>query len=322
LAITLLQALSAPGAARGAQQLSADGDIPLGEVVGRIDHLAFDPGRHRLYVAELGNNSVGIVDLNARRVLRTVGGFEEPQGIGYEPVTDTVYVANGGDGSVRLFRGEDFSPLSQIPLGSDADNVRIDRTARRVYVGYGRGALAVIDADARKRVGEIQLKAHPESFQLDPSGPQIFVNVPDAHEIAVVSRETLGVVASWPTQNLHANFPLAIDGAHARVLSVFREPARLEAFDMKTGAQLGGADACSDADDVFLDAKRDRVYVVCGQGSVDTYTRGDKGYTRAGRIGTSGGSRTGLFVPDLDRLIVAIRATRALPASVRVFRPD
>jgi hypothetical protein len=302
--------------------LSAEGDIPLGEVVGRIDHLAFDPGRHRLYVAELGNNSIGIVDLNARRVLRTVGGFEEPQGIGYEPVTDTVYVANGGDGSVRLFRGEDFSPLGRIPLGSDADNVRIDRAARRVYVGYGRGALAVIDADTRKKLGEIELKGHPESFQLDSSGPRIFVNVPDAHEIAVASRETLGLVASWPTQNVRANFPLAIDGTHARVLSVFREPARLEAFDMKSGARLGGAAACSDADDVFVDAKRDRVYVICGQGSVDTYARSDKGYARTGRIETSGGTRTGLFVPDLDRLFVAIRATRARQASVRILRPD
>jgi YVTN family beta-propeller protein len=317
----LLCTLPATGFAAGAPVLSVEADIPLGEVAGRIDHLAFDPRRHRLYVAELGNNSVGIVDLNARRVLRTVDGFEEPQGIAYEPDTDTVYVASGGDGSVRLFRGEDFSALGQIALGSDADNVRVDRAARRVYVGYGDGALAVIDADARKRVGDIKLKGHPESFQLDPNGPRIFVNVPDAREIAVVSRESLGLVANWPMQSLHANFPLALDGAHPRVISVFREPARLEAFDMKTGARLGGADACSDADDVFVDAKRDRVYVICGQGSVDTYTRGDKGYARVGRIETSGGTRTGLFVPDLDRLFVAMRATRAKPASVRVLRP-
>src|SRR5581483_7198874 len=73
--------------------LTLEMKIPLGEVAGRIDHLAFDPMRERVYIAELGNASVGIIDLKAHRVLRTVAGFEEPQGIGYEPTTDTVYVA-------------------------------------------------------------------------------------------------------------------------------------------------------------------------------------------------------------------------------------
>src|SRR5690349_15269817 len=103
--ITLLALLAATAA--GAEPLALEAKIPLGGVRGRIDHLAYDAGRERLYVAELGNNSVGIVDLKNRRVVRSVQGFEQPQGIGYEPATDTVYVANAGDGSVRLYRGED-----------------------------------------------------------------------------------------------------------------------------------------------------------------------------------------------------------------------
>ena len=59
--------------------------IPLGAVGGRLDHLAIDPNRRRLFVAELGNDSLGVVDLTARRSLRIVSGFREPQGVGYEP---------------------------------------------------------------------------------------------------------------------------------------------------------------------------------------------------------------------------------------------
>src|SRR4051812_37114816 len=94
--------------------------IELGDISGRIDHLAYDSARQRLYVAELGNDSVGIVDLNKRSLLRTVGGFDEPQGIGYEISSDTVYVSNGGDGSLRMFRGEDFAAIGKISLGGDA----------------------------------------------------------------------------------------------------------------------------------------------------------------------------------------------------------
>src|SRR6266700_2885324 len=150
--------------------LVLEAKIPLGEVSGRIDHLAIDVKRQRLFVAELGNDTLGVVDLAAGKVLRTITDLKEPQGVAYEPVTDTVYVANAADGSVRLLRGEDLLPVSRIDLGEDADNVRLDGSRKRVLVGYGKGALAVVDPQNRAKVADIRLKAHPESFQIDESG--------------------------------------------------------------------------------------------------------------------------------------------------------
>jgi DNA-binding beta-propeller fold protein YncE len=80
--------------------LSLEGKIPLGAVSGRIDHLGIDERRQRLFVAKLGNNRLGVVDLAAGKVMRTIDGLSEPQGVAYVPLTDSVYVANGGDGSV------------------------------------------------------------------------------------------------------------------------------------------------------------------------------------------------------------------------------
>jgi YVTN family beta-propeller protein len=190
-------------------ELVVEAKIPLGSIKGRIDHLAYDAARARLYVAELGNDSVGIVDLKTQKLLKTVAGFDEPQGLGFEPLTDTVYVADGGDGSVRIFRGEDFAPIGQIKLGADADNVRVDPAAHRVYVGYGNGALAAIDATSRKRLADIALEGHPESFQLEPTGPRVYVNVPDAGAIQVASRDTGTSIAIWSTAALRANYPHA-----------------------------------------------------------------------------------------------------------------
>jgi len=125
--------------------------IPLGAVAGRIDHFAFDADRQLLFVAELGNNSVGIVDLKERKVLQRITGLSEPQGVAYHPATSTLYVANGGDGSVRLFQGPDFTAAGHIDLGGDADNIRIDSWRNRIVVGYGKGALAAIDPASRRR---------------------------------------------------------------------------------------------------------------------------------------------------------------------------
>src|SRR6476469_1140861 len=157
--------------------LQLEAKIPLGNVAGRIDHMPFDIPRNRLFVAELGNNSVGVVDINARKVLQRISGLKEPQGVAYLASRDLLYVANGGDGMVRIYRGSDFSPAANIPLGSDADNIRIDLAGNRLIVGYGKGALAVIDPAGGAKVADIALKAHPESFQLDPKSDSIFVNL-------------------------------------------------------------------------------------------------------------------------------------------------
>jgi len=148
--------------------LELEAKLPLGEVKGRIDHLAFDSKRHRIFVAELENGSVGIVDPTRRRVVHTISGLKEPQGVAYVPSTDTLYVANSGDGSVRLFQAEDYAAAGQIDLGENADNVRVDAATDRVLVGYGRGALAVIDAGTRAKIAEVALRAHPEASSLPP----------------------------------------------------------------------------------------------------------------------------------------------------------
>ena len=72
-------------------------------MAGRIDHLAIDIKRNRLFVAELGNNSIGVIDLATQKVVKRITGLHEPQGIAYEPRADRVYIANAGDGVVKTF---------------------------------------------------------------------------------------------------------------------------------------------------------------------------------------------------------------------------
>jgi DNA-binding beta-propeller fold protein YncE len=299
--------------------LGLETKIPLGAVRGRIDHLGIDEKRRRLLVAELGNGSLGVIDLAGGRA-RTIGGFAEPQGVAYVPSADTVYVANAGDGSVRLLRGEDLAPAGRIELGDDADNVRVDAARRRVLVGYGKGALAVIDPATGTRAGDIRLKGHPESFEIDETGARAFVNVPDAGEIAVVDLAAART-KSLSTQGLRSNFPMAIDRDGHRVLVVFRSPPTLLALSSADGHVVAKTAACGDADDLFVDAARHRVYVSCGEGVVDVFAADAGGYRRIARVPTVLGARTSLFVPQLDRLYVAVRARGNEPAAIWVFRP-
>jgi YVTN family beta-propeller protein len=301
--------------------LQIEAKIPLGSVRGRIDHMAADVKRQRLFVAELGNDTVGIIDLANHAVIHTLSGLREPQGVGYEPSTDMLYVANAGDGSVRVFDGNDYAVKDRIDLGSDADNIRMDTAANRIFVGYGSGALAIIDPSTRKKTGDIPLKAHPEAFQIDPNSAQIFVNVPEARAIAVVDRATQKQTGTWPLSGRGANFPMALDPARRQVLVIFRAPAELGIFSMADGKLITTMDTCGDSDDLFMDAKRGRVYVSCGAGFVDVFEAKGGAYQRIARIPTVSGARTSLFVPELDRLLVAARASGNEPAAIWIFRP-
>ena len=317
-ALALLIAGPVPAVAQ--TPLALEAKIPLGQVGGRIDHLAVDLNRQRLLVAELGNNSVGVVDLAGVKLLRTLFGFSEPQGLGYEPGTDTVFVANGGDGSVSVLRGKDYAALGRIELGDDADNVRIDAARNRVLVGYGKGSLALIDPAVLAKIADIRLDGHPEGFQLDAG--RVYVNIPDSRSIAVLDLSAGAVVGALPTEGHRANFPMAIDTAARRVLSVFRSPPRLLVLSAEDGATLADKEVCGDADDLFVDAKRRRVYVSCGIGAVDVLEERAGSYRRLARVSTAPGARTSLFVPELDRLFVAVRAGGGEPAAIWVFRPS
>jgi len=221
---------------------------------------------------------------------------------------------------VWVLRGDDLALIRHIELGDDADNVRLDAPHNRVLVGYGKGALAVIDPSTRTKAADIRLAGHPEGFQIDETGARVFVNVPDAREIEMVELAT-GASLSLPPQDAGSNFPMAIDREVHRVLVVFRSPPTLMALSSQDGHVVARLATCGDADDLFVDARHRRVYVSCGAGVVDVLEQKEDGYRRLAHVATVSGARTSLFVPELDRLFVAVRATSHEPPAIWVFRP-
>jgi hypothetical protein len=317
---SLLVAVLVATSARAAPPLALERTIPLPDVRGRIDHLTLDRGRGRLFVAALGNGTVEVVDLATGTVTGRIAGLREPQGIAYLPQADRVAVADGGDGKVRFFHASDLSPAGETTLGDDADDVRVDPQSGHVIVGYGSGGLAVIDPASGAKLADVALPEHPEGFQLEPGSERVLVNLPARGAIAVVDLRSVRVTATWRVPDARSNFPLAIDGA--LLAAVFRKPPKLVLLDAKTGVVQASAETCGDADDVFFDTRRSRVYVSCGEGAVDVFARDAGGLRRLARVPTAPGGRTSLWAQSLDRLFVAARAGSGTPARILVLRPD
>ena len=302
----------------GPAPLALERTISLPDVAGRIDHLAYDPQRRRLFVAELGNGTIEAVDLASGRVASRISGLGEPQGVAWLPGVGELAVASG-DGSLRFYSGNDLRPVAAIALGGDADNLRVDPRSGMLVVGFGAGTLATVDPVSHAVVRRLPLPAHPEGFRLD--GDAVYVNLPDVGRIAAGDLASGTLTESWSTGLRQLNFPMALEPTSHRLAVAFRLPARLALIELPSGEYRQVLATCGDSDDLFFDAPRRRLYVVCGSGEVDTFEAGPDIYRHISRIATRPGARTGLFVPEEDRLFIAARRRGGDEAAILVFHP-
>jgi DNA-binding beta-propeller fold protein YncE len=298
-------------------------EIPLPGVQGRLDHFTIDAKRKRVIFSGLGNNTVQIVDVFAGRMIHQIDGLAEPQGTLYLAEWDKLFVANSANGRVTVYDGTKFSLIDTIDFGegSDPDNLRYDAVAKRIYLGYGDGAIAVIDPATNKRLPtEYKFEGHPEGFQLETKGPRIFVNVADAKSIQVINRQT-GKMLTWALPNGHAaNFPMVLDEANRRVFIGTRKPSRLTVLDMDSGKVVASLPTAADMDDMFFDADRKRIYVAGGEGYLSVVQQVDADhYTDMGKFPTALGTRTGVWYAKRDRLYIAAPPSGVLGARLLVF---
>ena len=301
------------------EPLKLEKTIQLPDVQGRIDHMSIDVKGQRLFVSALGNNTVEVIDLKAGKRANTISGLKEPQGVLYVPGSGRLYVASSKDGTVKIFDATQLKLLKTVEYSDDADNLRYDSSRERIYVGFGDGALGELDSDGKK-IGEIKLDSHPESFQLEKNSARIYVNLPKSRKIAVLDREKGTVLTTWGTGMSFNNYPMALDEQNHRLFVVTRLPARLLVMDTSSGKTVQTLSAVGDCDDVFYDQSRKRIYASGGEGAISVFEQQDADhYKEVGRIATVKGARTSFFSLDLSRLYLAVRRQGSSTAMIQVF---
>jgi len=297
--------------------------IALPGVEGRIDHFAFDDAGERLFICALGNNSVEVLDLRKGERIHSITGLGAPQGIAYIPELERIFVANDKGGVCNIYDGKSFQKISELNFKDDADNVRYDDATKKIYVGFGSGGIAIVNAADGKQIGSIKLSAHPEAFELEKNGKRIFVNVPNSRHVAMIDREKGEVVATWKTDLAFGNFPMALDEANHRLFVGCRLPSKLVVLNTQSGNVISNIDISGDPDEVFYDNKRHCIYAICGAGKVDIIEQTDPDtYGISTKVDTADGARTGLFVSKHDALFVAVPHRGSQKAEVRAYRVE
>jgi DNA-binding beta-propeller fold protein YncE len=303
--------------------------IPLPGVHGQFDHFSFDPAEPgRIFISALGNNSVEVINMVEGTAVRTIASIPEPQGVAFAVGLNKLFVASR-KGKLHIYDGAAYNLITTIDYNADVDNLRYDAPTKRVYVGYGdeeNTAIGVVDAATNQRLDEVyKIGAHPESYRLEKSGPNIFVNLEDLKQVGVINRTTKKLT-KWELPNkFEENFPMALDEQTHRLFVVTRTPPRLVVYDANSGQAVATEACVADVDDLYYDANHKRVYIPGGQGYIDVFQQKDADhYERPARIVTVIGARTAGYAPKIgkkgqDRIFLAVPSTPGKEAAVWAY---
>jgi DNA-binding beta-propeller fold protein YncE len=300
------------------------GAVPLEGVKGRFDHFA--AGKGKVFVSGLGNNSVEVIELFRGTRVHEITGVPGPQGVAFSPETNRLFVASQ-EGRLYIYDGDSFKLLTTLDFEGGADNLRYDAANKRIYVGCGddekTSAIAAVDAVTNKLLDEVyKIGGEPESFQLEKSGPNIYVNIPGLKQIAVINRNTKEI-SRWPL-TVYQNFPMALDEADHRLFVATREPATLSVFDTNTGHMVASLPSVQDSDDLYYSAEHKRIYMPGGEGYIYVFQQNDPDhYSLLSKVPTALGGRTAGYFgrqgKGFDRFYLAIPASSNMGAEVRIY---
>jgi DNA-binding beta-propeller fold protein YncE len=302
--------------------------VPVGPY---SDHMGLDLTRKRFFATPQAAKAVAIIDLQDGHVLKMIGGFGNPHSIFYNSNLNRLFVTDGSSGDVKVFSGEDYSLIRTIPLEPGADGMVYDPRSLLLYVNNGgeeagmrQSVISAVDVARMRKVADIPIAAPDLEAAVVDSGKQLlYVNLVDEHAVAVVDLRKRRPIATWKLP-AGRNLAIALDIPHARLYVASREsPMHGSLFVVNSidGHLIATLPIGGYPDGIFIDHRRQRIYVSTGVGHVETYTIGPGDvYHREPRVDTAIMAKTSLYSPALDRLFVSVPHLTT-DAQVMIFEP-
>jgi len=319
--------------------------IPLPGVKGRLDHMAVDLEKKRLFVAAVANNSLEVVDLAGGKVIKSLTGMNDTQDALFLGGDFNKLFVSSLDGHLRVFQGESFWLVQDFKIEPDPNRLFYDPTTNFIYFGYG-GQNAGFDA--YERVGILQPKrgagydqlvadmiaptprpGHLAEIAMDDNG---ILLVCDSRADVIYQFDTRKrqLIKSWAAGGDGAG-DMALDRTRHRLFVGTRIRPEMTVYDSLSGKQIQSLPGPETMDGVYYDANLKRVYMTGGRwygtpdaspGWVYVYQQKDPDhYEVISKLKTRPGSGTSLLVPQFNRFYVASQAMGDQEAAILVYEP-
>ncbi len=299
---------------------------------GYMDHMTADVKGQRLFISGEANKSLITVDMRSGKVIHETKGLGgPPRKPFYIPETNEVWV-DLGDNTVVAINGANYEVSKTVELtgGKGAqkrtpDNAAYDPVKHLYYAaivtgsGNTDGSIEIVDTKNAKLLGSIPMDgSDPGGLSIEPSGKRLYVAMGDVvrgeSHLRVVDLEKRAVAATWDITSGQAPHASGLDAVHHRLFVGSRvkgghryEPGRLVVMDTETGKVVQALDSVGGADEVQFDAPSKRIYFVGTTGTLAVFKQVDPDhYQLLGKVPTGAIAKTGLWVPELKRMFIAV----------------
>ena len=312
-------------------------DDPVGPYT---DHMAVDVEGNRIFASTQAQHAVSVFDLKTGKLLHAIP-VDNPHAMVYRRDINRLFIVDGGAGLVRILDGSDYHQVGSVKLLLDADSMGYDPDSKMMYVvNGGEGAklpyclLSAVNTTTGTHVRDVKFPTEiPEPLEqmaLEKHSPRLYLNNADSHQVAVVDRVKLTVIAQWPIQEyaglapvedaehhpyVRKNVAIALDEAHHRLFVGARfaeEKSLMVVFDTQSGKEVTNLPMGGWVDEMAFDPASSRIYAACGKelgggGAAYVFKEIDPDrYQLLGKVATALMAKTATLVPSLKRYYVSV----------------
>jgi DNA-binding beta-propeller fold protein YncE len=261
-------------------------DLPLPGDASRFDYQWLDAANRRLYIAHLGDSSLVVFDLDARKVIHEVAHLPSVHGVVAAPGLHLVFATATAEKTLALIDDQTFEVKSRVPAGEYPNGLAVDAASGKVFVSNNKGpGVAVVDVKTAKAMPSIKIGGGAGNTQWDADSGHILAAVHGASYLADIDpakAELAGRIALDHVSTCHgllvaSSLRLAFAACHGAtpVLAV---------VDLHARRQTKLVPLPPDIDVLAFDADLKRLYAASETGMVAVYTVADDGtVTELGR---------------------------------------
>lgn len=289
--------------------------IPLPNIEGRMGDPGIDLAGQRLFVPAFSAGLVVIAHLESGKLLPPLTGVKSPQAVLHVAERNMLVIASRDDG-VKVMDAASGRAVASVKAPY-AERLRYHALSKSILATHANGVL-ILDLNG-KVLGDVRMESRPQALETETSTTRFFVADTVRKTIVVADSSSRSIKSLWPVQSEATTYCMAYDNANKRLFLAGRRPSRIATLDAFSGITIDQRDTVAEASAAFHDGAGGRVLIL-GNGEIDVVRQltPDR-YDPLARLATRKGTRAGLYIPELNRLVVAASQTGSEPAALLVY---
>lgn len=164
--------------------------------------VAVDAATDRAYVADLGSDTVSVLNATTTAPVGIIPVGLGPDGITVDPANDRIFVTNNYSDNLSVLDGATGEVIDSLPVGSDPQAAAFDAANGLVYVANGGwNSTTIINASTDALVGTIPVGNWPDAVAVDPVLDRVYVGNGASDSITVLNGSDQALVGTVPLRS-------------------------------------------------------------------------------------------------------------------------